>query len=516
MNPRLFFKQLMGTLMRAGTPLSVLLIALILSQSSNAQALYGSIVGDVKDKSDAVVPGATVKITHKETNQTRETAASPIGSFNFPSVQAGTYEITVIKAGFKIYRGSGIEVTLNNITRSDITLEVGAVSETVSVTASNLTGAIRASQLFNSGSFNGAQQGGESAFQFFSQEMSFDSRLVKGAPFSADILSETVQALPDGNRIVQRAEGRIYRDSQGRTRNERTYQMGGSSEQRQVINIIDPITNAGYSLDPETRIARKNFYNFGMAPTSDGVSGGVSKGAAGDVIIKAQPIYPAVAKQINASGEVQVSIVIGENGQVIEAKAIKGHPVLRAAAEDAARKWVFKPMLLDGKPVKQPGTLTFVFMPPPPPTSDPPAAATSAGTPEKLNVSGGVLQGNAIKSVQPPYPPIAKAARASGPVQVQIIISETGEVIEASVISGHPLLRDAALEAARQWLFKPTELSGVPVKVQGILTFNFTLDDEEPSQAPASRSAARYTTKTEQLGKQMVEGVECEGTRVVT
>jgi TonB family protein len=517
MNPRLFFKQLMVPLMRIGTPLWVLLIALILSQSSNAQALYGSIVGNVKDKSDAVVPGATVMITHKETNQTRETATSPIGSFNFPSVQTGTYEITVSQAGFKPYRRTGIEVTLNNITRSDITLEVGAVSETVSVTASNLTGGtIRTSQLFNSGSLNGAQQGGESAFQFFTQEMSFDNRLVKGAPFSADIVSETVQALPDGNRIVQRSEGRVYRDSQGRTRNQRTYQMGGSSEQRQVINIIDPITNASYSLDPETRIARKNFYNFGMAPTSDGVSGGVSKRAAGEAIIKAQPVYPATAKQINASGEVQVSIVIGENGQVIEAKAIKGHPVLRAAAEDAARKWVFKPTLLDGKPVKQPGTLTFVFMRPLPPTSDPPSAAASAETSEKLNVSGGVLQGNAIKRVQPSYPQIAKAARASGPVQVQITISESGEVIEASVISGHPLLRDAALQAARQWLFAPTELSGVPVKVQGILTFNFTLDDEEPSQAPVSRSAARYTTKTEELGKQMVEGVECEGTRVVT
>src|SRR5215510_3919138 len=364
-------------LMRIGTPLSVLLIALILSQSSNAQALYGSIVGNVKDKSDAVVPGATVKITHQETNQTRETAASPIGSFNFPSVQTGTYEITVSKAGFKTYRRSGVEVTLNNITRSDITLEVGAVSETVSITASNLTGdSIRASQLFNSGSFNGAQQGGESAFQFFSQEISFDNRLVKGAPFSADILSETVQALPDGNRIVQRSEGRIYRDSQGRTRNQRTYQMGGSSEQRQVINIIDPITNGGYSLDPETRSARKNFQDFGMALTSDGVSGVVSKRATGEAIIIAQPVYPAVAKQINASGEVQVSIVIDENGRVVEAKATKGHPVLRLAAEDAARKWVFKPTLLDGKPVKQPGTLMFVFMPPPPPTSDPPTAET--------------------------------------------------------------------------------------------------------------------------------------------
>jgi len=91
----------------------------------------------------------------------------------------------------------------------------------------------------------------------------------------------------------------------------------------------------------------------------------VSKGVTtGEVVTKVQPTYPSIAKQINAAGEVQVAILINENGRVIEAKAIKGHPVLRAAAEDAARKWVFRPTLLDGKPVKQPGTLTFVFTAP--------------------------------------------------------------------------------------------------------------------------------------------------------
>ncbi len=539
MNPRLFFNRLIGALMRIGTPLSVLLIALTLSQSSNAQALYGSIAGNVKDISNAVVPGAAVRLTHKETNQTHETVASSIGSFDFPAIQPGTYEITVRMAGFKAYTRSGVEVTLNNITRSEITLEVGAVSETVSVTASALTsGAPRVPEVFDSGFAKAAQQGGDSAYQFFSQEMSFDNRLVKGAPFSADIVSETIQTLPDGNRLVQRSEGRIYRDSQGRTRSERTYQMGGSSEQRQVININDPVASASYSLDPEIRVARMNSHYFSIsAPTSDmfltppfnpdapshqprgvpvGVPGGVSKDIiAGEVITKAQPVYPAIAKQVNASGEVQVSILINEIGRVIEAKAIKGHPVLRAAAEDAARKWVFKPTLLDGKPVKQPGTLTFVFSTPPPPTAVPPTAETGAETSKKLTVSGGVLQGKAIKKVQPPYPPIAKAARASGPVQVQVTISETGEVIEASVISGHPLLREAALQAARQWLFHPTELSAVPVKVQGILTFNFTLVEEPFPPFGAARRDMKVSTNTERLGKQMIEGVECEGARAV-
>ena len=512
MNPRIFFNRLISQLMRIGTPLSVLLIALTLSQSSNAQALNGSIAGNVKDISNAVVPGAAVKITHKGTDQTLETAASSDGSFNFPALQTGTYEITVRMAGFKAYTRSGIEVTLNNITRSDITLEVGAVSETVSVTASAPTsGGPRVPEVFDIGFANAAQQGGDSAFQFFSQEMSFDNRLVKGAPFSADIVSETIQTLPDGNRIVQRSEGRIYRDSQGRTRSERTYQMGGSSEQRQMININDPAASASYSLDPETRIARMNSHYFRTGGlTSDmfltppfnpdapshqprgvpvGVPGGASKGdAPGEALMKVQPVYPPAAKQTNASGEVQVAIVIGENGRVISAKAVSGHPALRSAAEDAARKWVFKPTEAGGKPVQVQGTLSFIFNLTPPPTSVSPAAATSAETSRKLTVSGGVLQGKAIKKVQPQYPPIARAARASGPVQVQVTIGETGEVIEATVISGHPLLRDVALQAARQWVFQPTELSAVPVKVQGILTFNFTLSEEPfPPFGAASR-----------------------------
>ncbi|MFN0112682.1 MAG: energy transducer TonB [Blastocatellia bacterium] len=114
---------------------------------------------------------------------------------------------------------------------------------------------------------------------------------------------------------------------------------------------------------------------------------------------------------------------------------------------------------------------------PPPPPPPPPPKPTPEPTPppKKINVSGGVLQGSAIRKPAPAYPPIAKAARAAGAVQVQVTISEDGRVIDAQVVSGHPLLRDAALQAARQWTFKPTELSGVPVKVQGVLTFNFTL-----------------------------------------
>jgi len=88
----------------------------------------------------------------------------------------------------------------------------------------------------------------------------------------------------------------------------------------------------------------------------------ISKGVTqGDAVFRVTPVYPAIARQINASGSVIVEIMIDELGRVVSAKATSGHPVLRSAAEDAAKKWVFKPTLLDGNPVKQQGTLTFEF-----------------------------------------------------------------------------------------------------------------------------------------------------------
>jgi protein TonB len=79
----------------------------------------------------------------------------------------------------------------------------------------------------------------------------------------------------------------------------------------------------------------------------------------------------------------------------------------------------------------------------------------------------------ASKKVEPEYPSRARAAGVRGKVSINITVSETGNVIEAVIIKGHPLLRDAALQAARQWEFKPAEISGVPVKIVGVLIFNF-------------------------------------------
>ena len=88
-------------------------------------------------------------------------------------------------------------------------------------------------------------------------------------------------------------------------------------------------------------------------------------------------------------------------------------------------------------------------------------------------ISGGVLNGKAISLPKPAYPPAARAVRASGPVSVWVLIDEKGDVISASAVSGHALLKAAAVQAARGSKFPPTKLAGQPVKVSGIITYNF-------------------------------------------
>lgn len=92
---------------------------------------------------------------------------------------------------------------------------------------------------------------------------------------------------------------------------------------------------------------------------------------------------------------------------------------------------------------------------------------------ERAPISGGVLNGKAIYLPQPEYPPIAAQAKAAGNVAVQVLIDEAGTVISAHAVSGHPLLQAAAVAAARQARFSPTSLMGEPVKVNGVINYNF-------------------------------------------
>jgi TonB family protein len=88
-------------------------------------------------------------------------------------------------------------------------------------------------------------------------------------------------------------------------------------------------------------------------------------------------------------------------------------------------------------------------------------------------VTEGEIRGLAKKKVRPEYPRVALAANVAGPVEMQIVVSEEGRVIEATVVSGHPMLRGAALDAIRKWTFIPTTVNGIPVKVLSNLILIF-------------------------------------------
>ena len=109
------------------------------------------------------------------------------------------------------------------------------------------------------------------------------------------------------------------------------------------------------------------------------------------------------------------------------------------------------------------------------PDAPPPAPDPRPAPPKVLNVSQGVLRGNAISLPQPTYPAIAKQIKLQANVSVQILIDEMGKVISAEVLSGHPLLNTEAKRAAMQARFTPTKLSGNPVKVSGVIVYKFSM-----------------------------------------
>jgi protein TonB len=109
---------------------------------------------------------------------------------------------------------------------------------------------------------------------------------------------------------------------------------------------------------------------------------------------------------------------------------------------------------------------------PPPPT---PPESTMPAQIEPVRVSGGVQQANLIHQVKPEYPFLARQVRAQGVVVLEAVISKEGAIDHLRVVSGHPLLVQAALDAVSQWKYRPTLLGGEPVEVITAITVTFSL-----------------------------------------
>lgn len=114
---------------------AAIILSILCHRTATAQVLFGSIVGNVTDSSGAGVPGATVKVTEKSTNETRAIRTNESGVYSITTVTAGTYQLEVTKEGFRSFAAPNILVNQNNVVRVDARLEVGVQSERVEVSA---------------------------------------------------------------------------------------------------------------------------------------------------------------------------------------------------------------------------------------------------------------------------------------------------------------------------------------------------------------------------------------------
>jgi TonB family protein len=197
------------------------------------------------------------------------------------------------------------------------------------------------------------------------------------------------------------------------------------------------------------------------------------------LIHKVAPIYPEQAKRKGIQGTVNLTVTIDEEGLVNEIKSNpENNPILEEAAVNAVKEWKYSPTFLNGKPVSVVATVSVTFR-----LSDTPSASQSPNAPSEgtvwksdpIVVGSNVPESKLIRRVEPIYPALALKARVQGKVVLRITVNEQGFVTDAQVVSGHPLLNEAAIDAVRQWQYSPTLLNGAPVPVIATVTLIFNL-----------------------------------------
>lgn len=194
---------------------------------------------------------------------------------------------------------------------------------------------------------------------------------------------------------------------------------------------------------------------------------------------------PQSAVDAGIGGKVVVGIRIDQSGTPTKAALITGPawpcgtiPVkaieeLASTLESTMMKLQFSPAMKGGKPVSEEVGLPLELKNPKLETG--PEVDPATGKPRAKVISGGVINGRAKSLPAPSYPAEARANRDSGSVVIQVMIDENGNVLRAGAISGAATLQFAAREAACRAKFSPTTLQGMPVKVSGVITYNFNI-----------------------------------------
>ena len=169
-------------------------------------------------------------------------------------------------------------------------------------------------------------------------------------------------------------------------------------------------------------------------------------------------------------------MLVTESGAVGQLSFFSADPALASAAEEALKKWTFKPVVKDGKAIPVIPTVAVDYTGcDAQHTVVTPEIGAATNFPERVRVSAGVSQGLILKKVAPAYPASAKKSHIQGQVLVNFVIDRDGNVTDVQPKSGPAELIPAALDAVRQWRYRPYLLMGRPVMVDSTAAINFSL-----------------------------------------
>jgi TonB family protein len=201
------------------------------------------------------------------------------------------------------------------------------------------------------------------------------------------------------------------------------------------------------------------------------------------LVRKVTPVYPPLARQARIQGTVVLRIAIDKEGAVRDPQIVSGHPMLSPAAIEAVKQWRYGWNISDDKPVEVETVVRVSFR-----MADGPEVHTALRSeqgsvprervPQLVRVSSGIMQGLLEHKVNPEYPADAKEKHIEGTVLLNVDIDNEGSVGRVELVSGHPMLAPAAMDAVLEWKYRPFVLNRAPTAVETTVQVKFALAGE--------------------------------------
>jgi TonB family protein len=234
-----------------------------------------------------------------------------------------------------------------------------------------------------------------------------------------------------------------------------------------TLKVLPPATAASAQTNPDRTLH---------------VSPGV---IAGSRINFAEPIYPDVAKKAKLNGTVVLDAIIGKDGKMKSLHVLTStNPMFNNSAMEAVQHWTYKPYLLNGQPTEVDTTITVNYALTPSPTPEPspapnPSASNSQSSAmpnQAMHIGGNIKKPIVIYQTEPEYSQQAKDAKFSGDVEVYLVVDTNGRPSHVRVVRSVGMgLDEKAVQAVRQYRFKPATLDGKPVPVDLYIDVNFAM-----------------------------------------